>query len=61
MVTDQPDPVMSGDTDLDGSVSWEEFRTSIIQDFAHFDKDHEGFITKSEVETMCGPSGKSWF
>jgi EF hand len=61
LTTDQADPVMSADTDMNGSVSWEEFQTSIIQDFAHFDKDHEGFITKSEVETMCGPSGKSWF
>jgi len=53
LVTDQPDPVMTADTDLDGSVTWEEFRTLVAQDFAEFDKVHKGFITKPEVETLC--------
>jgi Ca2+-binding EF-hand superfamily protein len=53
MVTDQPDPVMTADTDLDGSVTWEEFRALVAQDFADFDKEHAGFITKDELHTMC--------
>jgi hypothetical protein len=53
LVSDQPDPVMSADADLDGSVTWEEFRTSVSQNFAEFDHDHTGVITKSEVETIC--------
>jgi len=53
LVTDQPDPVMTADTDLDGSVTWEEFRALVAQNFADFDKDHKGVITKSEVETLC--------
>jgi hypothetical protein len=53
LVTDQPDPVMTADTDLDGSVTWEEFRTLVAQNFAEFDKEHRGVITKSEVETLC--------
>jgi hypothetical protein len=56
LVTDQPDPVMSADSDLDGSVTWDEFRALVDQDFADFDKDHEGKITKSEVETICARS-----
>jgi hypothetical protein len=59
MVTDQPDPVMTADTDLDGSVTWDEFRALVAQNFADFDKDHEGVITKSEVEKMCG-GRKGW-
>jgi hypothetical protein len=54
LVSDQPDPVMSADTDLNGSVSWEEFQTSIIQDFVRFDSSKNGYITKSEVHDMCG-------
>ena len=56
LVTDQPDPVMSADTDLDGSVTWDEFRALVAQNFAELDKDHAGAITKSEVETLCKPS-----
>jgi hypothetical protein len=54
LVTDQPDPVMSADADLNGSVSWEEFQTSIIQDYVRFDSGKKGFITKSDVHNMCG-------
>ena len=53
LVSDQPDPVMSADADLDGSVTWDEFRALVAQNFADFDKDHKGMITKSEVETIC--------
>ena len=53
LVSDQPDPVMTADTDLDGSVTWDEFRALVAQNFADFDKDHKGVITKSELETMC--------
>ena len=53
LVSDQPDPVMTADTDLDGSVTWDEFRALVAQNFADFDKDHKGVITKSDVETMC--------
>lgn len=53
LVSDQPDPVMSADTDLDGSVTWDEFRALVAQNFADFDKDHRGVITKSEVEHIC--------
>jgi hypothetical protein len=53
LVTDQPDPVMSADTDLDGSVTWDEFRALVAQNFAEFDKDHAGTITKSEVQRSC--------
>jgi Ca2+-binding EF-hand superfamily protein len=53
LTTDQPDPVMSADTDLDGSVTLEEFRTLIDQNFAEFDKEHAGYITKSEVLGIC--------
>jgi len=53
LVSDQPDPVMSADNDLDGSVTWDEFRALVAQDFAEFDKDHTGVITKSEVERTC--------
>jgi hypothetical protein len=56
LTTDQPDPVMSADADLDGSVTWEEFRALVAQNFAEFDKDHAGFITKSEVQTLCARS-----
>jgi Ca2+-binding EF-hand superfamily protein len=44
---------MTADTDLDGSVTWDELRALVAQNFADFDKDHLGKITKSEVETMC--------
>jgi hypothetical protein len=54
LVSDQPDPVMSADTDLDGSVTWQEFRLLVSQNFADFDLDHKGAITKAEVQTMCG-------
>jgi hypothetical protein len=54
MVTDQPDPVMTADTDLDGSVTWEEFHALVAQDFADFDKDHAGFFTKDQLHIMCG-------
>jgi hypothetical protein len=60
MVTDQPDPVMTADTDLDGSVTWDEFRALVAQNFAEFDKDHKGVVTKSEVKKMCG-GHKGWF
>jgi hypothetical protein len=53
LVSDQPDPVMTADTDLDGSVTWDEFRALVAQNFADFDKDHKGVITKSEIETIC--------
>ena len=53
LVSDQPDPVMSADTDLDGSVTWDEFRSLVSQNFADFDRDHTGVITKSEVERAC--------
>jgi hypothetical protein len=60
LVTDQPDPVMTADTDMDGSVTWDEFRALVAQNFADFDKDHEGYITKPEVEKICG-GHKGWF
>ena len=53
LVSDQPDPVMSADNDLDGSVTWDEFRALVAQNFAEFDKDHTGVMTKSEVEKTC--------
>jgi hypothetical protein len=53
LVTDQPDPVMSADTDLDGSVTWDEFRALVAQNFAELDRDHIGRFTKSELETLC--------
>jgi hypothetical protein len=53
LVSDQPDPVMSADNDLDGSVTWDEFRALVAQNFAEFDRDHTGVITKSEVERLC--------
>ncbi len=53
LVSDQPDPVMSADTDLDGSVTWDEFRALVSQNFADYDRDHTGVITKSEVEKIC--------
>jgi Ca2+-binding EF-hand superfamily protein len=53
LVSDQPDPVMTADTDLDGSVTIEEFRALIAQDFADFDKQHTGVITKAEVQASC--------
>lgn len=53
LTSDQPDPVMTADTDLDGSVTWDEFRALVAQNFADFDKDHKGVITKSEVEKLC--------
>ena len=53
LVSDQPDPVMTADTDLDGSVTWDEFRALVAQNFADFDKDHKGVITRPEVETIC--------
>jgi hypothetical protein len=53
LVTDQPDPVMTADTDLDGSVTWEEFRTLVSQNFADYDKAHLGYITKDELHSVC--------
>ena len=53
LVTDQPDPVMSADTDLDGSVTWDEFRALVAQNFADLDRAHKGAITKEEVQTRC--------
>ncbi len=53
LTTDQPDPVMSADGDLDGSVTMEEFRALVAQNFAEFDKDHAGYVTKSEVQASC--------
>jgi Ca2+-binding EF-hand superfamily protein len=53
LVTDQPDPVMTADADLDGSVTWEEFRALVAQNFADFDKEHVGFITKDELRVTC--------
>jgi hypothetical protein len=53
LISDQPDPVMTADTDLDGSVTIEEFRALIAQDFADYDKPHAGFITRDEVQAGC--------
>jgi hypothetical protein len=53
LVSDQPDPVMAADNDLDGSVTWEEFKALVAQNFAEYDRDHTGVITKSEVEKIC--------
>jgi Ca2+-binding EF-hand superfamily protein len=53
MSTDEPDPVMSADTDLDGSVTWDEFRVLVAQNFADLDKKHAGSITKDDVQTLC--------
>jgi hypothetical protein len=53
LVTDQPDPVMTADTDLDGSVTWDEFHTLVAENFADFDKAHAGYITKDELHGMC--------
>jgi hypothetical protein len=53
LTSDQPDPVMTADTNLDGSVTWDEFRALVAQNFADFDKDHKGVITKSEVQGNC--------
>jgi hypothetical protein len=61
LVTDQPDPVMTADTDMDGSVTWDEFRALVTQNFADFDKDHAGYITKSEIEKTCTGGRKGWF
>jgi hypothetical protein len=53
LVSDQPDPVMSADNDLDGSVTWDEFKALVAQNFAEYDHDHTGVITKPEVEKIC--------
>jgi hypothetical protein len=53
LTTDQPDPVMTADTDLDGSVTWDEFRALVAQNFADFDKQHKGVVTKDEVRASC--------
>lgn len=53
LISDQPDPVMTADTDLNGSVSPEEFRTLVAQNFAELDEAHKGFVTKSQVQTLC--------
>ena len=61
LVTDQPDPVMTADTDLDGSVTWDEFRALVAQNFAEFDRGHDGVITKSEIEKTCAGHKNGWF
>jgi len=53
MPADKPDPVMSADTDLDGSVTLDEFKVFVHQNFADFDKDHAGYITKDDLHTAC--------
>ena len=53
LISDQPDPVMTADTDPNGSVSPEEFRVLVAQNFAELDKSHKGFATKSEVQALC--------
>lgn len=53
MPADQPDPVMSADTDLDGSVTLEEFRALVRQNFADLDRDHAGSIAKDDVRKLC--------
>jgi len=45
--------VMTADTDLDGSVTWEEFRALVSQNFAEYDKEHLGYITKDELHSVC--------
>ena len=53
LVTDQPAPVRTADAELDGAVTWGEFRTLVAQNFADFDKAHAGFVTKDEVHAAC--------
>jgi hypothetical protein len=53
MPADQPDPVMSADTNLDGSVTLDEFRILVHQNFADLDRDHTGSIGKSDVRRLC--------
>jgi hypothetical protein len=53
LTTDQPDPVMSADSDLDGSVTWDEFRALVAQNFADLDHGHAGAIGKSDVQGFC--------
>jgi len=53
MPADQPDPVMSADTDLDGSVTLEEFLVLVRQNFADLDRDRTGSIDKSDVRRLC--------
>jgi Ca2+-binding EF-hand superfamily protein len=53
MPADRPDPVMSADTDLDGSVTLDEFRAYIHQNFADLDKSHSGSIDKDDLHHLC--------
>ena len=53
MPADRPDPVMSADTDLDGSVTLDEFKTYVHQNFADLDRSHAGSIEKGDLHRLC--------
>jgi len=57
MPADRPDPVMSADTDLDGSVTLDEFKTYVHQNFADLDRSHAGYIEKSDLHRLCRDEG----
>ena len=51
--TEQPDPVMSADENLDGSVTWDEFRDYLGQVFIELGTKRAGYLTKSNVRIFC--------
>ena len=51
--TEQPDPVMSADSDLDGSVTWDEFRDYLGQVFIELDAKRAGYLTKANIQNFC--------
>lgn len=53
---EMPDPIMSADTDLDGSVTVEEFRIYVLKSFTAFDRAHNGGVGKSDIQRYC----ESW-
>jgi len=52
---DVVDPVMSADKSLSFKVSREEFIAQANENFAEFDKNHDGKLTKEELADTCPP------
>lgn len=55
---DQPDPVMSADTDNRFRVTFDEFMAQAKNKFASLDADHNGSLSRDEVLKLCGKPEK---
>ncbi|PHI18518.1 hypothetical protein CEQ90_17635 [Lewinellaceae bacterium SD302] len=57
----RPDPaamIAEMDANNDGKLAKSEVSGRLLQDFARFDTDEDGFITKTELENAPRPQGR---